>query len=84
MKGENIMNITNQEMMTDLYNITLENAFDIFEKSIYEYKELLENSDDDEITSNDMLNQVEEWTKMLENIHELKRYIQDQRNDEYV
>ena len=73
MKGENIMNITNQEMMTDLYNITLENAFAIFEKSIY-----------DEITSNDMLNQVEEWTKMLENIHELKRFIQDQRNDEYV
>lgn len=84
MKGENIMNITNQEMMTDLYNITLENAFDIFEKSIYDYKELLENSDDDEITRNDMLNQVEEWTKMLENIHELKRFIQDQRNDEYV
>ena len=78
------MNITNQEMMTELYNITLENAFDIFEKSIYDYKELLENSDDDEITSNDMLNQVEEWTKMLENIHELKRFIQDQRNDEYV
>ena len=84
MKGENIMNITNQEMMTDLYNITLENAFDIFEKSIYEYKEILENSDDDEITRNDMLNQVEEWTKTLESIHELKRYIQDQRNDEYV
>ena len=78
------MNITNQEMMTDLYNITLENAFTIFEKSIYEYKELLENSDDDEITRNDMLNQVEEWTKTLESIHELKRYIQDQRNDEYV
>ena len=78
------MNITNQEMMTDLYNITLENAFTIFEKSIYEYKELLENSDDDEITRNDMVNQVEEWTKMLENIHELKRFIQDQRNDEYV
>ena len=84
MKGENIMNITNQEMMTDLYNITLENAFDIFEKSIYEYKELLENSDDDEITRNDMVNQVEEWTKTLESIHELKRFIQDQRNDEYV
>ena len=84
MKGENIMNITNQEMMTDLYNITLENAFDIFEKSIYEYKEILENSDDDEITRNDMLNQVEEWTKTLESIHELKRFIQDQRNDEYV
>ena len=84
MKGENIMNITNQEMMTDLYNITLENAFGIFEKSIYEYKELLENSDDDKITRNDMLNQVEEWTKTLESIHELKRYIQDQRNDEYV
>ena len=78
------MNITNQEMMTDLYNITLENAFTIFEKSIYDYKELLENSDDDEITRNDMVNQVEEWTKMLENIHELKRFIQDQRNDEYV
>ena len=84
MKGENIMNITNQEMMTDLYNITLENAFGIFEKSIYEYKELLENSDDDEITRNDMVNQVEEWTKTLESIHELKRFIQDQRNDEYV
>ena len=84
MKGENIMNITNQEMMTDLYNITLENAFTIFEKSIYEYKEILENSDDDEITRNDMLNQVEEWTKTLESIHELKRFIQDQRNDEYV
>lgn len=84
MKGENIMNITNQEMMTDLYNITLENAFTIFEKSIYDYKELLENSDDDEITRNDMLNQVEEWTKTLESIHELKRFIQDQRNDEYV
>lgn len=78
------MNITNQEMMTDLYNITLENAFTIFEKSIYDYKELLENSDDDEITRNDMLNQVEEWTKTLESIHELKRFIQDQRNDEYV
>lgn len=78
------MNITNQEMMTDLYNITLENAFDIFKKSIYDYKELLENSDDDEITRNDMLNQVEEWTKTLESIHELKRFIQDQRNDEYV
>ena len=78
------MNITNQEMMTELYNITLENAFDIFEKSIYDYKELLENSDDDEITRNDMLNQVEEWTKTLESIHELKRFIQDQRNDEYV
>ena len=78
------MNITNQEMMTDLYNITLENAFDIFEKSIYEYKEILENSDDNEITRNDMLNQVEEWTKMLENIHELKRFIQNQRNDKYV
>lgn len=78
------MNITNQEMMTDLYNITLENAFTIFEKSIYDYKELLENSDDDEITRNDMVNQVEEWTKMLENIHELKRFIRDQRNDEYV
>lgn len=84
MKGENIMNITNQEMMTDLYNITLENAFAIFEKSIYEYKELLENSDDDEITRNDMLNQVEEWTKTLESIHELKRYIQDQRNESNV
>ena len=78
------MNITNQEMMTDLYNITLENAFDIFKKSIYDYKEILENSDDNEISRNDMLNQVEEWTKMLENIHELKRFIQDQRNDEYV
>ena len=78
------MNITNQEIMTDLYNITLENAFTIFEKSIYDYKELLENSDDDEITRNDMLNQVEEWTKTLESIHELKRFIQDQRNDEYV
>lgn len=78
------MNITNQEMMTDLYNITLENAFDIFEKSIYDYKEILENSDDNEISRNDMLNQLEEWTKMLENIHELKRFIQDQRNDEYV
>ena len=78
------MNITNQEMMTDLYNITLENAFTIFEKSIYDYKELLENSDDDEITRNDMVNQVEEWTKTLESIHELKRFIQDQRNDEYV
>lgn len=78
------MNITNQEMMTDLYNITLENAFDIFEKSIYDYKEILENSDDNEISRNDMLNQLEEWTKMLENIHELKRFIQDQRDDEYV
>lgn len=78
------MNITNQEMMTDLYNITLENAFDIFEKSIYDYKEILENSDDNEISRNDMLNQLEEWSKMLENIHELKRFIQDQRNDEYV
>ena len=78
------MNITNQEMMTDLYNITLENAFDIFEKSIYEYKEILENSDDNEISRNDMLNQLEEWTKMLENIHELKRFIQNQRNDKYV
>ena len=84
MKGENIMNITNQEMMTDLYNITLENAFDIFEKSIYDYKEILENLDDDEISRNDMVNQVEEWTKTLESIHELKRFIQDQRNDEYV
>lgn len=78
------MNITNQEMMTDLYNITLENAFDIFEKSIYDYKEILENSDDNEISRNDMLNQLEEWTKMLENMHELKRFIQDQRDDEYV
>ena len=78
------MNITNQEMMTDLYNITLENAFDIFEKSIYDYKEILENLDDNEISRNDMLNQMEEWAKMLENIHELKRFIQDQRNDEYV
>lgn len=78
------MNITNQEMMTDLYNITLENAFDIFEKSIYDYKEILENLDDNEISRNDMLNQLEEWSKMLENIHELKRFIQDQRNDEYV
>lgn len=78
------MNVTNQEMMTDLYNITLENAFDIFEKSIYEYEEILENSDDNEISRNDMLNQLEEWTKMLENIHELKRFIKDQRNDEYV
>ena len=78
------MNITNQEMMTDLYNITLENAFDIFEKSIYDYKEILENLDDNEISRNDMLNQLEEWSKMLENIHKLKRFIQDQRNDEYV
>lgn len=78
------MNITNQEMMTDLYNITLENAFDIFEKSIYDYKEILENLDDNEISRNDMLNQLEEWTKMLESIHELKKFIQDQRNDEYV
>lgn len=78
------MNITNQEMMTDLYNITLENAFDIFEKSIYDYKEILENLDDDEISRNDMVNQVEEWIKMLGNIHELKRFVQDQRNDGYV
>ena len=78
------MNITNQEMMTDLYNITLENAFDIFEKSIYDYKEILENLDDNEISRNDMLNQMEEWTKMLESIHELKKFVQDQRNDEYV
>ena len=78
------MNITNQEMMTDLYNITLENAFDIFKKSIYDYKEILENSDDNEISRNDMLNQMEEWTKMLESIHELKKFIKDQRNDEYV
>lgn len=78
------MNITNQEMMTELYNITLENAFDIFEKSIYDYKEILENLDDDEISRNDMVNQVEEWIKMLGNIHELKRFVQDQRNDEYV
>lgn len=77
------MNITNQEMMTDLYNITLENAFDIFEKSIYEYKEILENSDDNEITRNDMLNQVEEWTKMLENIHELKKFINKQQRKDY-
>lgn len=78
------MNITNQEMITELYNITLENAFDIFEKSIYDYKEILENLDDDEISRNDMVNQVEEWIKMLGNIHELKRFVQDQRNDGYV
>ena len=78
------MNITNQEMMTELYNVTLENAFDVFKKSIYDYKELLENLDDDEISRNDMVNQVEEWIKMLGNIHDLKQFIRDQRNDYYV
>ena len=31
------MNITNQEMMIDLYNITLENAFDIFEPKDFDH-----------------------------------------------
>ena len=83
MKGENIMNITNQEMMTDLYNITLENAFDIFEKTLYDYKEYLENADDEEITRIKVCQQLNEWTKMLENIKELKRFINEQQREDY-
>ena len=71
------------EAMKDLYNITLENAFDIFEKTLYDYKEYLENVDDEEITRIEVCQQVNEWTKMLENIKELKKFINKQQREDY-
>ena len=71
------------EAMKDLYNITLENAFDIIEKTLYDYKEYLENADDEEITRIEMCQQVNEWTKMLENIKELKKFINKQQREDY-
>lgn len=71
------------EAMKDLYNITLENAFDIFEKTLYDYKEYLENADDEEITRIKVCQQLNEWTKMLENIKELKRFINEQQREDY-
>ena len=71
------------ETMKDLYNITLENAFDIFEKTLYDYKEYLENADDEEITRIKVCQQLNEWTKMLENIKELKRFINEQQREDY-
>ena len=71
------------EAMKDLYNITLENAFDIFEKPLYDYKEYLENADDEEITRIKVCQQLNEWTKMLENIKELKRFINEQQREDY-
>ena len=71
------------EAMKDLYSITLENAFDIFEKTLYDYKEYLENADDEEITRIKVCQQLNEWTKMLENIKELKRFINEQQREDY-
>lgn len=71
------------EAMKDLYNITLENAFDIFEKTLYDYKEYLENADDKEITRINVCEQVHEWTKMIENVKELKRFINEQQREDY-
>ena len=71
------------EAMKDLYNITLENAFDIIEKTLYDYKEYLENADDEEITRIKVCQQLNEWTKMLENIKELKRFINEQQREDY-
>ena len=71
------------EAMKDLYNITLENAFDIFKDTLYDYKEYLENADDEEITRIEMCQQVNEWTKMLENIKELKKFINKQQREDY-
>ncbi len=71
------------EVMKDLYNITLENAFDTFEDTIYNYKEYLENADDEEITRIKVCQQLNEWTKMLENIKELKRFINEQQREDY-
>ena len=71
------------EAMKDLYNITLENAFDIFKDTLYDYKEYLENADDKEITRIEICQQVNEWTKMLENIKELKKFINKQQREDY-
>ena len=71
------------EAMKDLYNITLENAFDIIEKTLYDYKEYLENADDEEITRIKVCQQLNEWSKMLENIKELKRFINEQQREDY-
>ena len=71
------------EAMKDLYNITLENAFDIFKDTLYDYKEYLENADDEEITRIKVCQQLNEWTKMLENIKELKRFINEQQREDY-
>ena len=70
------------EAMKDLYNITLENAFDTFEDTLYNYKEYLENADDEEITRINVCEQVNEWTKMLENIKKLKRFINEQKRED--
>lgn len=71
------------EAMKELYNITLENAFDTFEDTLYNYKEYLENADDEEITRINVCEQVNEWTKMLENIKKLKRFINEQQREDY-
>ena len=70
------------EAMKELYNITLENAFDTFEDTLYNYKEYLENTDDEEILKDNVYEQINEWTKMLENIKELKRFINKQQRED--
>ena len=43
----------------------------------------MENADDEEITRINVCEQVNEWTKMLENIKKLKRFINEQQREDY-